>query len=96
MAFLSVPTMSHSRSNRALAMPARRAGRAPAARLTRFAAHPATAAPARHQVSMLQNRIREAGGPEDHALYTCGCGYAFEADVSSSVSCPHCGADQTW
>ena len=41
-------------------------------------------------------RSREAGGPIDHAHYSCVCGYAFEAAVSTSVSCPHCGAGQAW
>jgi rubrerythrin len=43
-----------------------------------------------------EERARRAGGPEDHALYTCSCGYAFEADVSASVRCPHCGDEQAW
>ena len=42
------------------------------------------------------NRARAAGGPEDHALYKCECGCAFEADVTAAVDCPHCGAVQTW
>ena len=41
-------------------------------------------------------RVREAGGPVDHASYTCGCGYLFSASVSTSVACPHCGAYQAW
>jgi hypothetical protein len=43
-----------------------------------------------------ERRARESGGPEDHAMYTCTCGYVFEADVSTSVACPHCGANQAW
>jgi hypothetical protein len=43
-----------------------------------------------------ERRARESGGPEDFAFYTCGCGFAFRADVSTSVSCPHCGAGQAW
>jgi rubrerythrin len=43
-----------------------------------------------------EKRARESGGPEDRAFYSCSCGYAFEADVSTSVSCPHCGAGQAW
>lgn len=46
--------------------------------------------------AVLQRRIRESGGPEDHALYACTCGYAFEADVQAGVPCPHCGTEQTW
>ena len=41
-------------------------------------------------------RARESGGPEDRAFYTCSCGYAFEANVSTSVACPHCGTSQAW
>lgn len=43
-----------------------------------------------------EQRMREAGGPDDRALYRCTCGYAFAADVSTSVHCPNCGADQAW
>ena len=41
-------------------------------------------------------RHRLAGGPEDRALYKCGCGLAFHADVSASVGCPRCGSAQAW
>jgi len=41
-------------------------------------------------------RVREAGGPRDIAVYTCCCGYLFSADVSTTVACPHCGTDQAW
>jgi hypothetical protein len=41
-------------------------------------------------------RTREAGGPEDQAHYSCACGYVFEAEVSTSVACPHCGIEQAW
>ena len=43
-----------------------------------------------------ERRLRESGGPDDRAMYTCSCGYVFEADVSTSVTCPHCGAAQAW
>jgi hypothetical protein len=43
-----------------------------------------------------ERRMRQGGGPEDQALYACSCGYAFEAHVSTSVRCPHCGDDQAW
>ena len=43
-----------------------------------------------------ERRVREFGGPEDKAFYTCSCGYAFDADVTTSVTCPHCGAGQAW
>jgi hypothetical protein len=41
-------------------------------------------------------RAQEAGGPLDQAAYSCECGYLFSAAVSTTVSCPHCGAGQAW
>lgn len=41
-------------------------------------------------------RVREAGGPEDRAHYSCSCGLEFRAPVSASVACPHCGSFQDW
>jgi rubrerythrin len=43
-----------------------------------------------------EERMRASGGPEDNALYRCVCGFAFEAAVSTTVSCPHCGTGQAW
>jgi hypothetical protein len=43
-----------------------------------------------------QARAKRSGGPEDRALYRCGCGYAFTAAVSTSVGCPQCGQTQAW
>jgi hypothetical protein len=43
-----------------------------------------------------ERRARESGGPIDQAHYSCSCGLAFEAPVSTSVSCPHCGTGQAW
>ncbi len=40
--------------------------------------------------------VHEAGPPLDQALYSCQCGYVFEATVSTSVGCPHCGTTQAW
>jgi hypothetical protein len=34
--------------------------------------------------------------PEDAALYVCGCGNAFTAAVTTSVTCPACGDGQAW
>jgi rubrerythrin len=62
-------------------------GREPAAQRPRAAARPGDPA---------VQRVREAGGPVDQASYTCTCGYLFSASVSTSVMCPHCGADQAW
>jgi len=39
---------------------------------------------------------RRGGGPEDRAFYSCMCGYAFKAAVTTSVGCPHCGTQQAW
>ena len=41
-------------------------------------------------------RARRTPAPEDQALYRCQCGYAFKAEVTTSVGCPHCGTDQAW
>ena len=43
-----------------------------------------------------ERRARESGGPVDRATYSCGCGMVFDAPVSTSVCCPHCGAGQAW
>jgi predicted Zn-ribbon and HTH transcriptional regulator len=52
----------------------------------------------RTRAAVLQTlaRAKRSGGPEDHALYSCHCGYAFKAEVSTSVSCPHCGSGHAW
>ncbi len=65
----------------------RRADRRRSSHSAAVSVRPAVAATARE---------REAAGPEDRALYRCPCGYTFEADVSASVGCPHCGTDQAW
>jgi hypothetical protein len=54
--------------------------------------------PARGRAAVLQTlaRAKRSGGPEDRALYTCHCGHAFKADVSTSVGCPQCGTGQAW
>ena len=43
-----------------------------------------------------QARAKRSGGPEDVALYTCQCGFAFKAAVTTSVGCPQCGTSQAW
>jgi len=53
------------------------------------------AAPAPGQDATIA-RVRLAGGPIDNASYTCACGFVFAASVSTTVACPHCGADQAW
>lgn len=53
---------------------------------------PRTAAPE----SAETRAARRGGGPEDEALYSCMCGFAFKATVTTSVGCPHCGTEQAW
>lgn len=43
-----------------------------------------------------ERRMRDAGGPDDRACYSCGCGFVFVAPVSTSVQCPHCDTEQSW
>jgi hypothetical protein len=43
-----------------------------------------------------EDRVRQAGGPQDTAFYRCDCGYSFDGVVSTHVACPHCGTDQSW
>jgi hypothetical protein len=47
-------------------------------------------------MSVSQVRARRGGGPEDRALYSCECGFAWTGEVSASPSCPHCGTPQAW
>jgi DNA-directed RNA polymerase subunit RPC12/RpoP len=47
-----------------------------------------------HQSAMARRRRAEA--PQDQAMYACDCGFVFEAQVSTSVGCPHCGGTQAW
>ncbi|MGA2010528.1 MAG: hypothetical protein ABSH51_08370 [Solirubrobacteraceae bacterium] len=58
------------------------------------ATDPAPVAPARSGAA--RRRRREAAAPQDAAIYTCECGFVFEALVSTSVGCPHCGGAQAW
>ena len=50
----------------------------------------------RQALSASQVRARRGGGPEDRALYSCECGFAWTGEVSASPSCPHCGTPQAW
>jgi hypothetical protein len=43
-----------------------------------------------------ERRMRDAGGPDDRACYSCGCGFLFVAPVSTSVHCPRCDTVQAW
>jgi hypothetical protein len=62
----------------------------------RHAAPRDAAGPATAEVLADEARMRDSGGPDDRAYYRCGCGTAFRADVSTSVSCPGCGGEQAW
>jgi hypothetical protein len=59
-------------------------------------AAPAPPTPLPAEAHPHEKRARESGGPIDRASYTCTCGMIFEAPVSTSVSCPNCGAGQAW
>lgn len=39
---------------------------------------------------------RRGPAGSDRALYQCGCGYSFTAEVTTTVGCPHCGTSQAW
>ncbi len=41
-------------------------------------------------------RAQRTTAPMDRALYRCQCGHSFNAAVTTSVGCPHCGTGQAW
>ena len=43
-----------------------------------------------------ERRHRESVACEDTAHYACSCGFQFQAPVTTSVACPHCGSGQAW
>jgi hypothetical protein len=43
-----------------------------------------------------ERRHRESVASEDTAHYACSCGFQFQAPVTTSVACPHCGTAQAW
>jgi len=47
-------------------------------------------------LSVSQVGARRGGGPEDRALYSCECGFAWKGEVTASPGCPHCGTPQAW
>jgi hypothetical protein len=65
-----------------------------------------TPAPAHSRNRRLRSAIGDCGPTaatrtwtrytEDRALYTCSAGHSFQADVSTSVTCPDCGEPQAW
>ncbi len=66
-----------------------------------YAAGRASAAEARGTAAGLEApkaapRRRHGGPSQDRALYSCQCGFVFDALVSTSVGCPHCGDTQAW
>jgi hypothetical protein len=56
----------------------------------------AVASPPSPDVRRARERNQRANLCQDAATYNCSCGYVFTAPVSTSVGCPHCGADQAW
>lgn len=52
--------------------------------------------PVRGDTTRAARRPRRLDVPQDKATYACRCGYVFEAPVSTSVGCPHCGDSQAW
>ena len=57
---------------------------------------PRTPKPAARPDASGTRDARRGDGPQDRALYTCMCGFAFTAKVTTSVDCPHCGTEQAW
>ena len=88
------PNLLHPLADR---RPARRASRRRGAQQAsaRTGETAIRATPAR-PVDIAAQRVRDAGGPIDRASYSCECGLLFEAWVSTTVKCPHCGAGQAW
>ncbi len=50
----------------------------------------------RSALPMAQVRARRGSGPQDRALYSCECGFAWTGEVTASPGCPHCGTPQAW
>ena len=65
-------------------------------RTARKAHRPAAAQRQGAKLPPAREAAKRAGGPEDRALYSCVCGFAFKAAVTTSVGCPHCGTEQAW
>jgi hypothetical protein len=59
-------------------------------------AAPKPAAAAEQQPLLAERRHRASVAPEDRAHYSCSCGFQFQAPVTTSVACPHCGTSQAW
>jgi hypothetical protein len=67
----------------------RGAGLAPA-RVSRALRGP-SAEPAPHA-----SERRDVDPSQDVAVYNCHCGMVFDAPVSTTIACPHCGDAQGW
>jgi hypothetical protein len=98
---LLAPTERRARSERRphiFGRPAKDVEPAPPTAAPAPAATPAPAAAPAQPVDehLAERRHRDAVTPEDTALYGCSCGFQFQAPVSTSVSCPHCGTGQAW
>ncbi|HEY5045333.1 MAG TPA: hypothetical protein VII53_05705 [Solirubrobacteraceae bacterium] len=83
----------HSRPHRSKRRAEHRVGRLPLPALRRTV-EPEISVHSPRDIAV--ERVRAAGGPLDRASYSCECGYVFAAPVSTTVACPHCGADQAW
>lgn len=59
-------------------------------------ASPADERPRSGTVASPRSPRRREPAPEDQAMYSCECGFVFQAAVSTSVGCPHCGGSQAW
>ena len=90
------PKQKNSSSRRAMPGPTRRSHARPkpnGAPPQEFPAEPAIPIDSEHPD---EQRARLSGGPLDTAHYACECGYCFDAAVSTTVTCPHCGTGQAW
>ncbi|HEY6759409.1 MAG TPA: hypothetical protein VI318_07965 [Baekduia sp.] len=57
---------------------------------------PAAEEEAEADAHFAERRHRESVASEDTAYYACSCGFQFQAPVTTSVTCPHCGTAQAW
>ena len=87
------PTDRRARADRRPHVLGRPAEEAPATGEPDPEPEPERAIPDEH---LAERRHRASVTPEDVAYYACSCGFQFQASVSTSVRCPHCGADQAW
>ena len=57
-----------------------------------------TPAPSGKQLTEAESALRGIGSDykEKFGFHDPESGYAFKAEVSTSVGCPHCGTSQAW